>query len=77
MKLPNRVNTYKESIIAKFPAVLNVLRAQELSPSELYKKVKSKVDDIGEFMEILDCLYALGKIELDERKGVLRYVARN
>lgn len=77
MKLPNKVITYKESIIAKFPAVLNVLRAQELSPSELYKKVKSKVDDIGEFMEILDCLYALGKIELDERKGVLRYVARN
>lgn len=33
------------------------------------------MDDIGEFMEIMDCLYALGKIELDVKKGVIRYVA--
>lgn len=75
MKLPNKVITYKESLLAKFPIVLVLLKEQEISADLLYKKVKSKVDDIGEFMEIMDCLFALGKIELDVKKGVIRYVA--
>lgn len=75
MKLPNKVITYKESLLAKFPIVLVLLKEQEISADLLYKKVKFKVDDIGEFMEIMDCLFALGKIELDVKKGVIRYVA--
>ena len=74
MKLPNKVITYKESTISKFPAVLACLKEQDMSPALLYKKVKSKVEDIGEYIDILDCLYALGKIELIEHLGVLHYV---
>ena len=44
---------------------------------ELYKKVIRKMSGVNEFMETLDCLYALGKIEYDEKKEVLRYVVRN
>ena len=43
-----------------------------MTPGELYKKMKNKVGSLNEFMEILDCLYVLNKIELEE--GVLRYV---
>lgn len=75
MRLPNKVITYKESLLAKFPMVVSALKDQEIAVDLLYRKLKSKVDDIGEFMEIMDCLYALGKIELDEKKGVIRYVA--
>lgn len=74
MKLPNKVIMYKESTISKFPAVLSCLKEQDMSPALLYKKVKSKVEDIGEYIDILDCLYALGKIELIEHLGVLHYV---
>ena len=74
MKLPNKVITYKESTISKFPAVLSCLKEHDTSPASLYKKVKSKVEDIGEYIDILDCLYALGKIELIEHLGVLHYV---
>ena len=74
MKLPNKVITYKESTISKFPSVLSCLIEQDMSPALLYKKVKSKVEDIGEYIDILDCLYALGKIELIEHLGVLHYV---
>lgn len=74
MRLPNKVITYKESTIAKFPVILACLNEQDLTPGALYKKVKSKVDDIGEYIDILDCLYALGKIELIEYMGVLHYV---
>ncbi len=75
MKLPNKVITYKESTIAKFPLILSLLREQDMTPISLYLNVKSKVDDVGEYFEILGCLYALGKIELVEHLGVLHYVA--
>ena len=75
MRLPNKVITYKESVLPKFIYVLEALNNQEVAVDILYKKIKSKVDDIGEFMEVLDCLYALGKIEMDEKKGVIYRVA--
>ena len=74
MKLPNKVITYKESTISKFPSVLSCLKEQDMSPASHYKNLKSKVEDIGEYIDILDCLYALGKIELIEHLGVLHYV---
>ena len=74
MRLPSKVTSYRNSIIAKFPSVLALLAKESIPPSVLYKKVKSQVEDVGEFVDILDCLYALGKIELDEERGVLRYV---
>ncbi len=74
MRFPSKVTPYSESILAKFPIILSVLEKDDLTPEVLYSKVKSKVSDIGELVEILDCLYALGKIViLDE--GALHYVS--
>lgn len=65
MRFPSKVTPYKESSVAKFPAILMLLEKADISPSELYGKVrKNKVRDIGEFTEILGSLYAMGKIEL-------------
>ncbi|MBP1584188.1 MAG: hypothetical protein ILP17_00665 [Lachnospiraceae bacterium] len=72
MKFPSKVTPYKESIIAKFPIVLEKLEKKDMAPGELYKIVKNKVADIKEFMDIMDSLYALNKIELDGE--VVRYV---
>ena len=73
MKIPSKVTPYKESIIAKFPVILTILEKEDLSPSELYEKVrKTKIKDITEFVEILECLYARNKIEL--REEALHYV---
>lgn len=73
MKMLSKVTPYKESIIAKFPVILTILEKEDLSPTELYGKVrKSKIKDITEFVEVLECLYAMNKIEL--RKEVLHYV---
>lgn len=74
MKLPNKVTPFKESIIAKFVPVLEKLKSGPLSLSELYKAVKTKVNSVSEFMEILNCLFILGKIELDEYEEVVHYV---
>lgn len=72
MKFPSKVTPYKESIIAKFPMVLEKVEKKDMSPQELYKSMKNKVTDISEFMDIMDCLYALKKIELDGE--VVHYV---
>ena len=74
MKFPNKVIPYQESILAKFPILLVHLEQQDMKPVDLYKKVKSKVSDVGEFLEILDCLYALRKIELNREGSALHYV---
>lgn len=75
MKFPSKVTPYQASILAKFPVVLSCLETEDMKPDMLYKKVKSNVSDVGEFLEILDCLYALGKIELYPEGGVLHYVS--
>lgn len=73
MRFPSKVTPYKKSSLSKFPVILSLLAESDLSPSELYAKVqKSKVKDIDEFVAILDCLYALRKIEV--KGGLLHYV---
>lgn len=64
MRLPSKVTPYRDSILAKFPAVLKALQPEDLTPCELYKKVKSKISGAMELVEILDCLYVVGKVEL-------------
>ena len=64
---------YKESSIAKFPVILAFLEKEDMTPSELFSRVKKdKIQNIDEFVEIIDCLYAMHKIEIDGE--VLRYV---
>lgn len=72
MKLPSKVTTYKSSAISLFPVVLTYLEKGDMMPSDLYRKMKNKVSGIQEFLEILDSLYALNKIELVGE--VLHYV---
>lgn len=75
MRFPSKVTSYKESTIALFLVVLSQLEKKDLTPSELYKKVKNKVSGVQEYLEILDCLYALDKIELEGE--VIHYAERD
>ena len=73
MKIPSKVTPYKESTIAKFPTVLSQLEKEDITPNELFATLrKNKINDVSEFVEILDCLYAMNKIDI--REGVLHYV---
>ncbi len=76
MKLPNKITSYSESSLSKFPPILKVLQEGEKSPIELYEKAKKDKISISEFMEVIDALYALGKIELNG-EGKLYYVTRD
>ena len=66
MKLPNKLFSYKESTISKFPIILNELIEKEhITIYQLYLNVSSKFDSITEFIESIECLYILGKIDYD------------
>jgi len=74
MRLPSKLTPYNESVIATFPILLSILEQGELSPDELWRKTHSRFDDIVAYVEALDCLYALGKIELLTPDGVIQIV---
>ncbi|WP_348967368.1 ABC-three component system middle component 7 [Gleimia europaea] len=76
MRLPSKVTPYSECTLSKFPPILRQLSVNDLRPAGLYRKVKSKFTDIDEFADTLDCLFALGKIELLYPEEVLHYVGR-
>lgn len=57
-----------------FPVVLSILQKKPLGIMALYKEVRPNIQDINEFIDILDSLYALNKIDYDEIKEVLYYV---
>jgi hypothetical protein len=72
MRFPSKYTSYKSSIIALFPMFLEELESRDVTVKELYKKTKSKVQNVQEFIETLDCLYALGSIVIYQ--GVIHYV---
>lgn len=72
MKLPSKYISYNESVIFKFPIFLEKLKECDLTVNELYKKVRTTVDNIDEFVDVLVCLYSLGKIEMEE--NTIHYV---
>lgn len=76
MNLPSKAVSYEDSVISKFPLLLRELSRVDggLSPLSLYYAVKEGFRDIAEFIEALDCLYALGNVDFDDEKGVLRRV---
>ena len=72
MLLPSKVTRYKDSILPKLPIVLTVLMNRDLTPLDLYKETKKKFKNVSEFIETLDCLFALGKVDFVSEE-VLHY----
>ena len=74
MKLPSKITSYNESILYKMNMLIAIIVKEDISITSLYNKVKADFSEINEFIDALDCLYVLKKIELNEQ-GVLHYAA--
>lgn len=74
MKMPSKVNSFSDSVIALFTPILEKLEEQDMTPHELLEATRTKVSEISIFIDALDCLYKLGKIEIPEGTEVLHYV---
>jgi hypothetical protein len=77
MRLPNKVTSYSNSVIVRFPDILRSLQEKDMSPKELFELTKFDKKDMGDFLSALDCLFALGKIKLVEEGGLLHYVGKD
>lgn len=77
MIIPNKVTSYKESIISKLPIILEKLVEKETNIQNLYFEVEKDFLDINEYILALDVLFVLDSIELDEGKRSIRYVKAN
>ena len=75
MKLPNKVTSYKESVLGKFYPILNLLKSQDMYVYELYKKIENHFETTADFIDALDFLFALGTLDLFKKddKEVLHY----
>lgn len=73
MSFPSKFTSFDRSILAKV-SVLILDNVETISLSDLINIRLDKFEDIGEFMLALDVLFVLGKIELEEDKGVIKYV---
>ena len=74
MLFPNKLFTYRESVISKFPLALQLLQDSPMAVGDLYKALNKQLCGVSEFMGLMDCLYALNKIDFDEEEEVLRCV---
>lgn len=75
MKLPSKITSYKESVISKFHPLLSALQEADTGVFTLYKTTKKHFNSIEEFMDTLDCLFALQRVKYDAKREVLCYVA--
>jgi hypothetical protein len=70
MVLPGKTADYKDSVISKFPVILEIVTARQFcSVRELAELTKEKFSSATEFVQTMDCLFALGKIEMNEDKN--------
>lgn len=74
MRLPNKVTSYKESVLSKLKVLLDVMSNRDVSLTELYSVTYQNFLDMSEFIDALDVLFALNKLEYNDELEVLHYV---
>ena len=70
MQFPNTLYSYQESTLALIPAVLKELSNGPLSALELYRRMRRLMTDPTDFLSVMDCLYALNAVEVDDEGEV-------
>lgn len=70
MQLPNKLYSYKSSTLSLIPIVLDEIKDDPLSVRVLYERVKPSLKDATDFMSVMDCLYALRAVDLNDEGEV-------
>ncbi len=73
MSFPSKFTSFDRSILAKI-SMLILDDIESISLLELLESRLDKFEDVSEFMLALDVLFVLEKIELEEGKGMIKYV---
>lgn len=70
MQLPNKLYSYSNSTLALMPIILNKLKNGPIELNELFLMIKPLLIDSVDFFTVMDCLYALRAININERNEV-------
>lgn len=70
MKLPNKIYAYSESTLSKFIPIIEILKISDETAFCLYQKSKKHFSDVQDYIDTLDCLYALNRIVLSEKQEI-------
>lgn len=68
MIFPNKLENFQKTILKKSIFVLRELKISNYEVMQLYSKLSSYFNNINEYQQALDLLYALNKIDLKEEK---------
>ncbi|NCC02144.1 MAG: hypothetical protein EOM34_16040 [Clostridia bacterium] len=72
MQLPNKLYSYENSTLALIPKVLKELQDGSKAVKDLYDDVKQSLDDPTDFLSVMDCLYALRVVDINEEGEVYK-----
>ena len=72
MQLPNKLYSYENSTLALIPKVLKELQYESKLVKDLYNKLKPSLDDPTDFLSVMDCLYALRAVDINEKGEVYK-----
>lgn len=72
MRLPSKTTPYERSVIPYFSRIAGILENGDAAPQTVYEKLDMKDKNRGDYLDALDCMYALGRVELTEG-GLLHY----
>ena len=70
MQLPNKLYSYKTSTLALVPKVLTELRNGPIEVKDLFLILKPSLTDATDFLSVMDCLYALRAIDINDEGEV-------
>ena len=71
MKFPSKITSYSESTLCKLPVLLDCLSQRRYTVYSLYQETKSSFRSVEEYLDALDCLFALEKIRFLETEKVI------
>lgn len=74
MKFPDKVTPFNMSTFPLMVLILKALAKEDLKPSQIAKTATKNGFTVTDAMESLECLYALGKIELTDSERKIHYV---
>ena len=70
MQLPNKLYSYKASTLALIPKVLTELKRGPKEVKDLFLLIRPSLSDATDFLSVMDCLYALQSIDINEEGEV-------
>lgn len=74
MQVPSKLFSYEESTFSKFPLVLRLIEKESLPIKEIYLQASKYFEGPADFVECLDALFTINKIDYDKNNEVIIYV---